>query len=222
MKGGNGRGAGGNLDRVFPYDDLRGWIAEAERLGELRRVEGANWQEEIGMAAEVVSHDDHAPAVLFGDVPGCLKGSRVLVNLFGGKRKNMTLGFPAELDKVALSEAFADAFYGNREADRAQPGPGRAGVREHHAGRRDRPRRLPDAALAREGWRPLYRHRLLSRHPRPRDRLDQSRLLPRHDQGQAHGQPQRAAGPACRPALQEVLRARRDACRWRSSSAATR
>ena len=40
-----------------------GWIAEAERLGELRRVGGASWQEEIGMAAELVSHSDAAPAV---------------------------------------------------------------------------------------------------------------------------------------------------------------
>ena len=94
QKNENGRRAGDNLEHVFPYDDLRDWIAEADRLGELRHVTGANWQEEIGMAAEVVSHDDNAPAVLFGEVPGCLKGSRVLVNLFGGKRKNMTLGFP--------------------------------------------------------------------------------------------------------------------------------
>ena len=115
MKGGNGRSGGSNREQFFPYNDLREWIAETERLGELRHVKGANWQEEIGMAAEVVSHDDKAPAVLFSDVPGCLEGSRVLVNIFGGKRKNMTLGFPADLDKVALSEAFADAFYGDRK-----------------------------------------------------------------------------------------------------------
>lgn len=109
---GSSGGAGGNLEHIVPYDDLRGWIAEAERLGELRRVTGANWQEEIGMAAEIVSHRDDAPAVLFDSVPGSLDGSRVLVNLFGGKRKNMTLGFPTDLDKVTLSEAFADVFYG--------------------------------------------------------------------------------------------------------------
>jgi len=106
--------SGTNRDHHIPYDDLRGWIAEAERLGELRRVSGASWQEEIGMAAELVSHSDAAPAVLFDDVPGSLPGSRVLVNIFGGRRKNMTLGFPVELDKVALSEAYA-AVYRDRE-----------------------------------------------------------------------------------------------------------
>jgi 4-hydroxy-3-polyprenylbenzoate decarboxylase len=95
-----------NIKQLIPYEDLRGWIAEADRLGELRHVDGASWQEEIGMAAEVVSHDDSAPAVLFGKVPGCLPGSRVLVNIFGGKRKNMTLGFPTDLGKVELSDAF--------------------------------------------------------------------------------------------------------------------
>ncbi len=105
---------GDNIRQAIPYDDLRGWLAEAERLGELEIVTGANWQEEIGMAAEVVSHDDNAPALLFDEVPGIRKGFRVLSNLFAGKRKNMTLGFPPELDKVALSDAFADAFAANR------------------------------------------------------------------------------------------------------------
>lgn len=111
----NSADAGGNLQHAIPYDDLRGWIAEAERLGELRYVNGADWQEEIGMAAELVSHDDGAPAVLFGEVPDSLEGSRVLVNIFGGKRKNMTLGFPTDLGKVALSNAFAGIYHGNEK-----------------------------------------------------------------------------------------------------------
>jgi 4-hydroxy-3-polyprenylbenzoate decarboxylase len=39
-------------------------------------------------------------------VPGTLKGSRLLVNFFAGKRKNMTLGFSTELSKLELSESF--------------------------------------------------------------------------------------------------------------------
>ena len=100
----------GNLQHHLPYDDLRGWIAEAERLGELRHVTGASWQEEIGMAAEVVSHSDDAPAVLFDEVPGCAPGFRVLSNIFAAKRKNMTLGFPDHLDKSELSDAYADIY----------------------------------------------------------------------------------------------------------------
>ena len=37
----------GNLEHRLTYDDLRDWIAEAERLGELRHVTGASWQSDI-------------------------------------------------------------------------------------------------------------------------------------------------------------------------------
>jgi len=106
-----------NVGMRFAYDDLRGWLAEAERLGEVRTVRGAGWAEEIGMATELVSHSDTAPAVVFDDIPGVAKGFRVLTNIFAGRRKNMTLGFPAELDKVALSEAFSHAW----DTDRVIP-----------------------------------------------------------------------------------------------------
>ncbi len=101
------KGPGDNISHKLTYEDLRGWIAEAERLGELRHVTGASWQREIGLAASVVSRSETADAVLFDQVPGFASGFRVLVNVFGGKRKNMSLGFPTDLGKVELSEAFA-------------------------------------------------------------------------------------------------------------------
>ena len=58
------------------------------------------------MVSEMALHDDNAPCFVFEDVPGTIKGSRVLVNFFGGKRKNMTLGFPTDLSKIELSEGF--------------------------------------------------------------------------------------------------------------------
>jgi 4-hydroxy-3-polyprenylbenzoate decarboxylase len=109
--------AASNVGMRFAYDDLRSWLAEAERLGEVKTVRGAGWAEEIGMATELVSHSDKAPAVVFDDIPGVAKGFRVLANIFGGRRKNMTLGFPTELDKVALSEAFSGAW----DTDRVIP-----------------------------------------------------------------------------------------------------
>ena len=90
----------------IPYEDLREWLEEAEKLGEVKRVEGASWERDIGMAAEVVLHDEKAPCVVFENVPGTLGGSRVLVNFFAGKRANMTLGFPSELSKIELTDAF--------------------------------------------------------------------------------------------------------------------
>ena len=46
------------------YNDLREWIAEADKLGEIEIVKGASWQEDIGMAAEIVMHSDAAPCVI--------------------------------------------------------------------------------------------------------------------------------------------------------------
>src|SRR6185436_4317801 len=83
-----------NLVPHVAYTDLREWIEEARKLGEIREVKGLSWQKDIGMAAEVILHDENAPCVIFEDVPGTLPGSRVLVNFFGGKRQKMTLGFP--------------------------------------------------------------------------------------------------------------------------------
>ncbi len=101
---------GDNIRHNLTYEDLRGWLGEAERLGELRHVSGASWEREIGLAASVISRSETADAVLFDEVPGFAKGFRVLTNIFGGRRKNMSLGFPTDLGKVELSDAFADVF----------------------------------------------------------------------------------------------------------------
>src|ERR1044071_3091981 len=79
------------------FADLREWIREAEKLDEVKTVLGASWQEDIGLASDVVVPLDDGPAVLFDEVPGCQKGFRVLVNVFAGKRRAMSLGFPPSL-----------------------------------------------------------------------------------------------------------------------------
>jgi UbiD family decarboxylase len=78
----------------------------ARKLGEVREVSGLSWQRDIGMVSELALHDDTAACFVFNEVPGTLRGSRVLVNFFGGKRKNMTLGLPTDLARIELSEAF--------------------------------------------------------------------------------------------------------------------
>ena len=97
-------------ERHIPYKNLRDWLEEAEKLGEVKYVEGATWERDIGMATEVVQHNEKAPCVVFSEVPGTLEGSRLLVNFFAGKRMNMTLGFPSELSKIELSEAFRSSY----------------------------------------------------------------------------------------------------------------
>jgi UbiD family decarboxylase len=107
-------GSGGKGKVAIEYEDLREWVALAEKLGETRVITGASWEEQIGMAADLVMHSDAAPCLIFDQVPGCKKGFRVLVNFFGGKRKNMTLGFPLDYSRLALSQAFLEEYLRNR------------------------------------------------------------------------------------------------------------
>ncbi len=100
----------GNSKPVIAYNDLREWLAEAERLGEVRTVSHANWHEDIGLVAEAILRAENGPCVVFDDVEGCPKGFRLLLNMFAGRRRNMTLGFPTELTKSELSDGYRDAF----------------------------------------------------------------------------------------------------------------
>ncbi len=99
-----------NLQGHIAYDDLRGWLDHAERLGEVRHVKGATWQEDIGLAAEAILRAENGPCVVFDDIPGCPKGFRLLLNIFAGTRRNMTFGFPDHLGKWELSEAYREAY----------------------------------------------------------------------------------------------------------------
>ena len=63
-----------NTAQQFTYEDLREWIERADRLGELKRVDGASWEKDMGLAAEVVIREDDGPAVLFDKVPGAFEG----------------------------------------------------------------------------------------------------------------------------------------------------
>jgi UbiD family decarboxylase len=99
-----------NIKAAIGYDDLREWLSAAEALGEVKNVKGANWQEDIGLAAEAILRAEDGPCVVFDDVPGCPKGFRVLLNMFAGTRRNMTLGFPDHLNKWELSDAYREAY----------------------------------------------------------------------------------------------------------------
>jgi 4-hydroxy-3-polyprenylbenzoate decarboxylase len=99
-----------NIAAHIAYDDLREWLIRAEQLGEVRHVSGANWQEDIGLAAEAVLRAENGPCVVFDEVPGSPKGFRVLLNMFAGVRRNMTLGFPDHFSKWELSDEYRKAY----------------------------------------------------------------------------------------------------------------
>ncbi len=62
------------------YQDLRGFIAEVEALGALRRVEGADPRFELGGITEVAAGLPDCPALLFDRIKGHAAGFRVFTN----------------------------------------------------------------------------------------------------------------------------------------------
>lgn len=82
---------------------LRSWLEAVEACGELRRVTGASWQEDIGMATEILQQTRDAPAVIFDEIPGHEPGTRVLVNNFGSMRRiALALDLPPDQDTRTL------------------------------------------------------------------------------------------------------------------------
>src|SRR5215813_2134080 len=63
--------------------DVRDIIDYAERIGELARINGADWDLEIGVLAEVFAHSNpgRAPAVLFDQIKGYPAGMRIVSGL---------------------------------------------------------------------------------------------------------------------------------------------
>ena len=58
--------------------DLRAWLEEARKLGELKDVRGADWNLELGAISELNVKKEAPPALLFDEIAGYPKGHRVL------------------------------------------------------------------------------------------------------------------------------------------------
>jgi UbiD family decarboxylase len=88
------------------YKDLRGWLAEVEKMGELKKIDGAHWDRELGAISELMA-ENTGPALLFDKIQGYPEGYRVLVNAFQSlERTASVLGVPKELPNVQMVEAF--------------------------------------------------------------------------------------------------------------------
>src|SRR5437879_11834293 len=67
-------------DTSIAYKDLREYIQAVDRLGELRIVNGADWDLEIGAITEVAARAANPKVVLFDNIKDYPKGFRVVTN----------------------------------------------------------------------------------------------------------------------------------------------
>jgi 4-hydroxy-3-polyprenylbenzoate decarboxylase len=92
---------------VNNYKGMREWLDAVQSIGELRRVTGASWQEDIGRISEMLTHTDGAPAVICDEIPGYPKGFRVLLNSNGEReRLAITLGLDPNIGTEELMTWF--------------------------------------------------------------------------------------------------------------------
>ncbi|MFC1816849.1 UbiD family decarboxylase [Thermodesulfobacteriota bacterium] len=90
------------------FDDLREFIEALEAIGELKRVEGAHWDLEVGAITELMA-ERKGPALLFDRIGDYPAGYRVLSNAFASlKRTSLVFGIPEDLDAMGVMKAWRE------------------------------------------------------------------------------------------------------------------
>lgn len=80
------------------FDDLRHYISTLEKLGQLKVIEGASCDLEIGAITELATSRPNSPAVLFDSIQGFKKGLRILTNFLAHKtRERLVYGVADDL-----------------------------------------------------------------------------------------------------------------------------
>jgi UbiD family decarboxylase len=65
--------------------DLRAWLNEVEKIGQLRRISGIPWDKDMGGLVEMIlERNKHAPALLFENIPGSRQDMQILCSQIDG------------------------------------------------------------------------------------------------------------------------------------------
>ena len=70
----------------MPFSDLRSFIDGATRIGELKNIDGAHWDLEIGCLTELMAEQE-GPLLLFDNIIDYPKGFRVATNVLATARR---------------------------------------------------------------------------------------------------------------------------------------
>lgn len=95
------------MDNAF-YD-LREYIDRVKELGELKIIEGADWNLEIGVISELHAMASNSPLLMFDKIKGYPPGYRVISNLGATSRQvALSMGLPLEARGIELVRAWRD------------------------------------------------------------------------------------------------------------------
>ena len=92
------------------YSDLRSWIGEVEKFGELKRIPGVDWDLEMGAITEVYARNEPYPAILFDEIKDYPAGHRVLVGVHHQslKRQCLTTHLPLDYGRNEFIQAWKE------------------------------------------------------------------------------------------------------------------
>lgn len=83
--------------------DLREWLSQVEECGQLRRINGAHWNLEVGAASQLNYRSSEPRALLFDQLVDYQSGKRVLTgSVCNAALLGMSLGLGSNLDDAAL------------------------------------------------------------------------------------------------------------------------
>lgn len=90
-------------------EDLRQFISKVKELGELREIEGADWDLEIGAMTYMAARSPNPPALLFDRIKDYPAGYRLFAIPYSNDRRiALTLGLPLEASKLELVKVLRD------------------------------------------------------------------------------------------------------------------
>ena len=95
------------------FHDLREFIAEAGKRNDVKVVEGADWNLEIGLITEWQISQPDNPLLLFKNIKGYSPEYSIATNLFGTPgRTALALGLSPEMKRLDIVRALRDIFSG--------------------------------------------------------------------------------------------------------------
>ena len=98
------------------YRDLRGWIDAVEKFGELKRINGVDWNLEMGAITEVFARREPYPAILFDEIKDYPPGYRVLVGVHHQslRKQCLTTHLPLDYDQRQFITAWKERLNHSR------------------------------------------------------------------------------------------------------------
>ena len=69
------------------FDDLREYLKKVDEIGELKMIDGADPETEIGPITEIVGWTEEHPSILFDNIKGYPNGFRIMVWTFNSTKR---------------------------------------------------------------------------------------------------------------------------------------